>query len=130
MGHSGKPVFMDQMPQGMPRVPVQHPRTRVSHDLPDPLAHLRLEAMNPAAGADGLVFPKSALPYPFFRVLKKVLTVRTKSVSAMPAKKLDHQTDRLDFLGRTITHGENRSVRSSLALGFFKVAVNAFHLIQ
>ena len=121
---------MDQVAQGMPGMPVEHPWPRIPHDLPDTPAHLRLEAMNPAAGADGFVRAESALPYPLLRVFPKVLTVRTKSIPLMPAKQLDHQTDRLDFLGRAITHGENRSVRSSLALGFFKIAVDAFHLIQ
>jgi hypothetical protein len=99
---------MHQMPQSEERVSVHHPRARIPHHLPDPPAHVRLEAVDPAARADRLFLPESALPDSFLRVPKKVLTIGAGRIVVTPAEHPDHQFHRLYFPRCTVDHGENR----------------------
>ena len=81
-------------------MPVAHPGSCITHDLPDLFPHTRLVAMYPAIRTRGFVFLKRAFFKPLGRVLIQFPAGSAEAVARSvlsAAKNTDHRTDRPMF---------------------------------
>ena len=72
---------------------VNHPRTGISHDFPDPAAHILPVTMDRAIRAGGLAFRIGTLPDFSLYVFQQFIAVPARlPVMKLPAEHVDHDT--------------------------------------
>jgi hypothetical protein len=83
-----------------------HPRSGVTHDLPDLFAHFRLVTMDGTIGADGLFPAEGAGNSPFLGISEQFIAIGAKIIFSVmiPAVNSDHLMEGLDFSMARISH--------------------------
>jgi hypothetical protein len=101
------PALVEKMADGEEGMSVDHPRSGVTHDLPDSLSHFGLVAMDGAGGANGLVLAETAGICALHRIIKQLTAIGAEIVRPMvtAAVNSDHLADGCRFPVYTPVHG-------------------------